>query len=355
MNMRPHLRTWIISALIVTGFLMSGWLLIGRDQKKSGKKQMASIDGSVITEAQVRSEAADELESLDLEMMKSKATFALNEHQILESAVDQLLEDKILDAEAAKRGISRDELLAKEVEENSQPTKEEINAFYETNKQRINRPKEEALPQITQYLKNQREGAARRALIKKLEKEHKVIRSFEPLRFDVESKISPSLGPKSAPVVLVVFSDFQCPYCRGLSTTLKQVLKQYGDKVRLVYRQFPLTSIHPFAQGAAEASLCAGAQGHFWEMHDLLFQDQKSLDIKDLKSKAEKLSLDTTAFNACIDTNRFASQVREDLHAAAGAGADGAPALYINGRYLNGNRPFDQIAAIIDDELQRKK
>ena len=117
----------------------------------------------------------------------------------------------------------------------------------------------------------------------------------------------------------------------------------------------PLTSIHKFAQKAAEASLCADAQGRFWEMHDLLFQDQKNLDEKDLKTRAAKLGLNTATFNKCLDGEQFTARIREDIHAGAAAGTDGTPALYVNGRFFNGNRPYEEIAGIIDEELNRKK
>jgi protein-disulfide isomerase len=353
--MRSRLQAWIISALIVAGCLLCISSLFGAEPKKSAKKPLATIDGVVITEAQARVEGSSELESLDLKIAKTKATFAMNEHQILADAVERLIEERVLQAEASRQGISKDELLAKEIKQKVQePTKEEIDEFYEENQQRINKPKEEIAAKISEFLKKQQEGDLRQAFIEKLEKDHKVVRSIEPLRFSVDAKGSPSLGPAAAPVVLVLFSDFQCPYCKGMSATLREVSKKYGDKVRLVFRQFPLTSLHPLAQGAAEASLCAAAQGRFWEMHDLLFQNQKSLNAKDLKSHAEKLGLDAAAFNACVDSKRFAPQIKEDLKTGASAGTDGTPALYINGRFLNGNRPFEQIAEIIDEELQTK-
>jgi protein-disulfide isomerase len=354
-DMRSRLQAWIITALIIAGCLLISSALFGGEQKKSTKKPLATLDGIVITETQARAEGASELESLDLKIAKSRANFAMDEHQILDDAVERLIEERLLQAEATRQGISKDELLAKEIKQKVQgPTKEEIDAFYEANQQRINKPKEEIAAKISDYLKKQTESEVRQAFIEKLEKEHKVVRSLEPLRFSVDAKVSPSIGPAAAPVVLVLFSDFQCPYCKGMSATLKEVTKKYGDKVRLVFRQFPLTNIHPFAQGAAEASLCAAAQGRFWEMHDLLFQNQKSLSVKDFKSHAEKLGLDTAAFNACVDSKRFAPQVKEDLKAGAGAGTEGTPALYINGRFLNGNRPFEQIAEIIDEELKGK-
>jgi protein-disulfide isomerase len=353
--MRSRLQAWIITALIIAGCLLTTSALFAGEQKKSAKKPLATIDGVAIMEAQARAEGTSELESLDLKIAKSRATFAMDEHQILNDAVERLIEEKLLQAEATRQKISMDELLAKEIKQKVQePTKEEIDSFYEANQQRINKPKEEIAAKISDYLKKQKESEVRQAFIEKLEKEHKVVRSLEPLRFNVDVKGSPSIGPAAAPVVLVLFSDFQCPYCKGMSATLKEVTQKYGEKVRLVFRQFPLTNIHPFAQGAAEASLCAAAQGRFWEMHDLLFQNQKSLSAKDLKSHAEKLGLDTAAFNACVDSKRFAPQVKEDLKAGASAGTDGTPALYVNGRFLNGNRPFEQIAEIIDEELKGK-
>jgi protein-disulfide isomerase len=266
------------------------------------------------------------------------------------------VEEKLLSAEAAKQGISKEELTAREIDGKVQEiTSEEIESFYEANKQRIKMEKEEALSQIGKYLRKQKASAARKDFMEKLEKEHKVIRSLKPLRFDVSAPGRPAQGPFSAPVSLVLFSDFQCPYCREMSDTLKEVVKNYGKKVRLVFRQMPLASIHPFAQKAAEASLCAAAQGHFWEMHDLLFQNQGNLGEKDLKKRAGQLGLDTAAFNKCLDEERFAAQVREDVRAGAAAGTDGTPALYINGRFFNGNRPYDEIAEIIDEELNKKK
>jgi protein-disulfide isomerase len=354
--MRSFFRASTISALIIAGCLLSQMSLSGQEPKKAQGKRLASVDGIAITEAQVRKESADDLESLELKKLKEKASFARNEQEILENALERLVEEKLLAAEAAKQGISKEALIAKEIDGKvPEITSEEIGSFYERNQQRIKTAKEEALPLIEKYLRKQKTSSARQAFIQTLEKEHKVIRSLEPLRFDVSTAQRPAQGPASAPVLLVLFSDFQCPYCEEMSETLKEVVKNYEKKVRLVFRQFPLASIHKFAQKAAEASLCADAQGHFWEMHDLLFQDQNNLSEKDLKTKAAKLGLNTADFDKCLDGEQFTAQIREDLRAGAAAGADGTPALFINGRFLNGNRPYEDIAEVIDEELSRKK
>jgi len=354
--MRSFYRASTIGALIIAGCLLSQMSLNGQERKQAWGKRLASVNGIAIMESQVRKESADELESLEMKKLKEKASFAQNEQEILENALERLVEEKLLAAEAAQQGISKEELIAKEVDGKApETTSEEIESFYEQNKQRIKMAKEEALPQIGKYLRKQKTSSARQVFIETLEKKYKVVRSMEPLRFDVNALQRPAQGPASAPVLLVLFSDFQCPYCEEMSETLKEVVKNYGKKVRLVFRQLPLTSIHKFAQKAAEASLCAAAQGRFWEMHDLLFQDQENLAEKDLKAKAAKLGLNTAVFNKCLDGERFTAQIREDIRAGAAAGADGTPALFVNGRFLHGNRPYEDIAEVIDKELNRKK
>jgi predicted DsbA family dithiol-disulfide isomerase len=357
-KMRVLSRTMlvVIILLIGSGGFPAQKRSRGKEQKPSGMKKMASVDGVAITETQARMEGAADLDSLELQVLRSKATAARNEHDILENALERLIQEMLLRSEAQKRGLSKEELLTREIQPNiTEPTAEEIDAFYTENKQRIGKPKEQVLPQISKLLKQRKESELREAFFSRLEKEHQVVRNFEPLRYTVDSSSRPSLGPASAPVQLVLFSDFQCPYCKRFNVTVKEVLKKYGDKVHLVFRQFPLTNIHANAQKAAEASLCAQAQGHFWEMHDLLLQNQGNLRDVELKERANRLGLDLAAFNSCLDSARYGGQIQEDIRAGASAGVEGTPALFINGRFLYGSRPFEDVAAVIDEELKSKK
>jgi protein-disulfide isomerase len=153
----------------------------------------------------------------------------------------------------------------------------------------------------------------------------------------------------------VEFSDFECPFCGGLFPTLKQIEKDYGDKLRIVYREFPLTSIHPHAEKAAEAALCAFEQQHFWEFHDSMFGNQKELSIADLKQRAADMKLNTEKFNECIDSSRKVEAIQKDVQDGARAGVTGTPAMFINGRFLSGNQPYQTIKDLIEDELQRKQ
>jgi protein-disulfide isomerase len=176
-----------------------------------------------------------------------------------------------------------------------------------------------------------------------------------PPRTEIATAGFPARGPATAPVTIVEFSDFECPFCGRLFPTLKAVENIYVDRIRIVYRQFPLRRIHPLAEKAAEASLCANEQGRFWEMHDSLFGDQEHLTVDALKARAVSLKLDTAAFNACLDSGREAAAIDKDIAEGTKAGVTGTPAMFINGRMLVGAQPFAAIQAIIEEELQRKK
>jgi protein-disulfide isomerase len=354
--MRSITKTAMIVGLFITlsAFISESSSQGAEKQKPSTK--FGSFDGKAITEDQVRKEAAPELESLELQALQFQAERRIKEYGILEEALQRLLEEKMLDLEASKRGISKEQLLEELRKSVKEPTKQEIDQFYEENKSRISKSKEDAAAQIDKYLKRQKERNAREELLEKLEKQHKVVRSLEPLRFTIKDAAgSPSKGLKSAPVVLVLFSDFQCPYCKDNMETLKDIMKNYGTKVRLIFRQFPLTSIHPNAQRAAEASLCANAQNRFWEMHDALFANQNNLKEENIDAQAKLLGLDMEAFHACLASSRIKNAVSEDIRAGSSAGTNGTPTLFINGRYLNGNRSYTDIAMVINEELAKKK
>lgn len=354
--MRSFPSIAVAATLIIVGFLQADMLLPGKERAVPGSKKLASVDGTAITETQARMDGAEDLESLEFQMLRSKAAFERKEHQILEAAMERLVEKKLIKEEAAKRGIPEEELLDKEVDRKiPEVTGMEIDNFYAANKQHIQKSKDEIAPEISKFIKQQKTIDARKAFLKRLEKEHKVVRFLQPLRYKVDAPGRPSLGPASAPVVIVAFTDYQCPYCKRYNAPLKEIRKRYGDKVRMVFRQFPLTSIHPYARRASEAALCAAAQNRFEAMHDSLLGSQSSLQEENLRNRANKLGLDMNAFNSCFASSRNGVLVQEDLRAAASSGVEGTPALFINGRYLNGVYPLEEIASIIDEELKNKK
>ena len=176
--------------------------------------------------------------------------------------------------------------------------------------------------------------------------------SEEAIEIDIAG--APSRGSQMATVTIVEFSDFECPFCGRFFPTLKQIKDTYGDRIQIVYRQFPLPNLHPSAFKAAEASLCANEQGEFWAFHDLLFQEQSRLAVRDLKEKAGRLGLNQRKFDNCLDTGRYVQQVQDDMAAGRTAGVTGTPALFVNGIPIKGGAvDFEVVAEVLDQELQR--
>jgi len=162
----------------------------------------------------------------------------------------------------------------------------------------------------------------------------------------------PSKGPEAAPVTVVEFSDFECPYCAKAEPAVKDLLEleKYKGKIKFVYMDFPL-SMHPKAQKAAEAGHCAGDQGKYWEMHGKMFATSPKLSVTDLKAYARELGLDGNRFDKCLDSGDKAKVVEVAAKAGAAAGVNGTPAFYVNGRLLAGAPQVSSFAALIDAEL----
>lgn len=171
---------------------------------------------------------------------------------------------------------------------------------------------------------------------------------------EVSADDDPALGPPDAEVVIVEFLDFQCGYCGRFATeTLYQILDTYGDEIRFVSRDFPLTSIHTHAQKAAEAAQCAHEQGNYWEYHDLLLRNQQALTIDSLQGYAEQLGLDMMSFDECLESGRYTTEVQQDLADGETYGVTGTPTFFVNGRLLVGAKPFSAFQAAIEEELTR--
>lgn len=161
-------------------------------------------------------------------------------------------------------------------------------------------------------------------------------------------------GDAKAPVTIVVYSDFECPFCLRFHGTLQQILSDYTGRVRLVYRHFPLRSIHPQAQKAAEASECAANQNRFWEMHDRLFElnSSRTMSVATFKEAAKALGLNTTTFNACLDNSDEAARVEKDYQDGIAIGVSGTPGSFIGTHYIAGALPYEEIKSIIETQLK---
>lgn len=306
---------------------------------------VAVVDGKPITMADVEALAGARLSQLRAQ-----------EYQLKRQALDELIARRLVEKEAAARGISADELMRTEIEAKVPAiTEAEQRAFYEQNKSRMgNTAEAEALRQIEAYLRQQKVRERQQAFVGDLKTKTAVRVMLEPPRVPVAIGDDPVKGPAAAPVTIVEFSDFQCPFCSRVNPALKQVEDTYGDKVRFVFRNFPLLQIHPQAAKAAEAASCAADQGKFWEMHDRLFANQQKLAVEDLKQYATELGLKTAEFTQCLDSGKKEAEWKKDMEEGSSYGLTGTPAFFINGRLISGAQPFEAFKQIIDEELEMK-
>lgn len=162
----------------------------------------------------------------------------------------------------------------------------------------------------------------------------------------------PAWGPEQAAVTIIEFSDYQCPFCgRFFEQTYSTLKDVYGEQVRYVFRDFPLTTIHPGAKESAEAAQCAFEQDRFWDYHDLLFENQQAQDKDSLIGYAADLGLEADAFAACLDSGKYANEVQADVDAGLSYGVAGTPTFFVNGRKVVGAQPFGMFQQIIEEEL----
>ena len=304
---------------------------------------LATVDGQAITEQDLLPQVEGPLRPLRDQ-----------EYQIKKKALDNMIAQRILDAEAKKKGLTADKLLEQEVDAKiAEPTDVELKAVYAVQKEQKeqNRTFEEMKPQLAQTLKRARIQQARQEYSAHLREQAKVSVMLNPPRVEVAVDPARVRGNPKAKVMIVEFSDFQCPYCGQVEGTLKSVLAKHEGVVALAFRDYPLSQIHPMALGAAEAARCAGEQGKFWEYHDLLFGDQAGLDHNGLIAKAAKLQLDAKQFDACVSSEKYKAAIQQDNQEGVRAGVNGTPGFFINGVFLNGAQPESAFEKAIQDQL----
>jgi len=304
---------------------------------------VAIVGGLPISEAELLNQTRSQMQQLRNQ-----------EYEIKKQALDGLVNQMLLEAEARLQNVGAAELLMREVDSQlRETTEEEISAFYAGQKDRIGKPIEEVKDQIAQLLKQGRLQQARQNYVAKLRNKLPVEILLEPPRLNVKADPARMRGDVNAPVTIVEFSDFQCPFCLRAYPTLRAVLAKYPSKVRMSYRDFPLSTIHGQARIASEAARCAGDSGKFWEYHDMLFEKPGDLSRETLMAHAAALSLDTPAFELCLEAGKYRAAVEQDYQEGQQAGISGTPAFYINGIFLSGAQQSTAFEQIIDSELAR--
>jgi protein-disulfide isomerase len=305
----------------------------------------ATVGGAVITMDELDKAAANQL-----------AKVHQQEFQVRSDALTGMIQQKLLANEAAARKVTEADLLQTEVDAKTPtPTQEEVSQYYEKMKSRMGgKTLDDVKGDIEKVLKAQKANERRAQFLTELSAKNEVKIMLEPPRSTIALRpTAPIMGPADAPITIVEWSDYQCPFCKRAHPTVEQVLTEYKGKVRFIYLDYPLP-FHPMAMPAAQAVHCAQDQGKFWEYHKNLFEAPGDLSKADLTKRATDIGLDAAAFEACTTSNKFDSLIKTNYDDGQALGVTGTPAFFINGRMLVGAQPIEQFRDIINDELSRK-
>ena len=334
--------------------LLSASLVILGSTIACAQQPAATTDGSADVVARYGDQVITDGE-LDV-MVKAKViALRQQEYDIKRQQLEQTVFERLVDQAASAEGLTTEQYLQREVSEKlAQPSDEEIQKVLDQYRSRLNPDEEKAREQVVSYLQQQQQGQLNTALKESLFNAANVQFMLEPIRFEavVTDQHPTRGGDASAPVTIIEYTDFQCPFCSRVQPTIDAVLEQYGGSVRHVFKELPLP-MHAQAKLGAEAALCAGDQGQFWEMHDWLFANKNSINRDALAAQGATLGLDVDEFNGCIDAEKYSRLIEEDMQEANSFGITGTPGFLINGRVLRGAVPLEQFQAVINEELRK--
>ena len=304
-------------------------------------KPIAEVNGRPIYEQDLMTVAGPKL----LELRNQ-------EYKLKSDALDGLIRKNLIEFEAKRKGLTSEELLKQEVDSKvADPSDDEAKGYYLAAKSGTTLPFDQVKSQVKRLLKNAEIQRARDEYADSLRNKAQISILLQPPAVEVGYDANRVKGNPDAPVTIVEFADFQCPFCKRTEATLNELLRKYNGQVKLAYRDFPLSQIHEHAEKAAEASHCALAQGKYWEMHDAMFADQAKLDESSLVKTSASLGLDQNAFESCLKSGKFKAAVQQDAESGAQAGVNATPVFFINGESLNGAQAEEQFTTIIDRQL----
>jgi len=343
------MRTKWILVILVAAVAWGGCQTPGQEAKtgpaggEAGQEVVASVNGVNISAEELDAAAKGQIQKIQAQI-----------YQVKKRVLDGLIEGKLLEEAAKEKGVSVEAYVAENVDAKvNPPTDEEIQAFYDSQKGRIQAPLEQVKARISEHLMQTQKAAKRREMIDLLKKSADVKVMLEPPRTEVSLEgAAYTSGDKEAEVVLVEFSDYQCPYSKRAQSTVSKVLEEYKGKIYYAFFDYPLP-FHKNAMKAHEAARCAGEQGKYVEYSAKVFGNQQNLGVEGLKQDAKDLGLDMDAFDSCLDTGKTAESVKQSVQKGSDAGVSGTPAFFINGIMISGAQPFEAFQEVIDAELAR--
>jgi protein-disulfide isomerase len=306
------------------------------------KTVVAELEGTSIT-----------LSELDAAVAGEMSQIRHQEYEIRKRGLDRMIEDRLIDKEAQKRGLTREALLKAEIEDKvSLPADGEVAMLYEQYKTRfIGKSKDEAMEIIRQSLRRQGMGDREREFRSTLRQGRNIKVALDAPRAKVTVPAEAyARGPADAKVTMVEFLDYGCGFCKRAHATVEELMKKYDGKIRFVHRDYPLSADGPTVN-AARGVHCAADQKKTWEYHADLLTEPGSYDDADLNRRAGKLGLDGKAFGACLASKKYDERIQQSAEAGQELGVNSTPTFFINGRRVAGAQPFEVFTEIIDAEL----
>jgi protein-disulfide isomerase len=318
--------------------ILALFLISGASAQNPEEKPAAVVEGKPVY-------ASEFLPKLEGQIYKVRQ----EEYELKRKALEGVINQRLLAAEAEMWSITPEELLHQEVDSLVQePTDEQVEQRFVVQMFRSGGQATVSKEDIHDQMMQSAVEAAREQYFQMLRQKADVKIYLLPPALKVDYDPARVRGAADAPITIVEFSDFQCPYCEQAYFMMKALLEKYSGKIKMAYRDLPLEEVKNDFHGAAVASRCAGEQGKFWEYHDLLFENQEEYGAGAFESFAASLQLDTDKFSACLKSDKYMPLVKKDLEEAVRLGATGTPAFYINGIFVNGARPMEEFVELID-------
>jgi len=322
---------WLLAVSLLATIPLSAQVTI------NGQVVVAEVSGQKLTAGELEQEEGGKL-------LQARFQYYVNQRK----ALDDLIDSRLLVNEAQRRHLTLDQLLEQEVYKPvKDPTEDQLQVYYEGLD--TQQPYEAVRGQVLEHIRELRRNKARAGFVATLRKQANIVVLLSPPVADVSLANSYVRGRRDAEIVLIEFADFECPYCEKVTPALQQLRKEYGDKVAIGFKNFPLP-MHHKAQKAAEAALCAGEQGKFWEYHDVLFYSQQ-FSVAELKQHARVLKLNGERFDECLDSGSMADRVKKDAEEGKSLGLTGTPSFFVNGHFFSGAVDYDTLKQMIEQQL----
>jgi protein-disulfide isomerase len=305
---------------------------------QSDSTVVAEVGGQKVTMAELEQEESQKL-------LAAHYTY----YQAETKALEELIDKRLLEQKAKAEGLTYEQLINRDIRSQvKDPSEDQMKVYYEGLD--TEQPYEAVRGKILDKIRDVRLNHLTAAYVRALRAETPVFIGLAPPQVSVETNnAAATIGPKAPAVTLVEFADYECPYCQKVASDLKKLQADMGDKVELIYKDFPLP-MHKNAEKAAEAGRCAAKQGKFWDLHDEMFRTH-SLETDQIKEQASKLGVNQAEFDKCLDSGSEASAVDQDRKEGIKLGITGTPSFFINGHFLSGALDYASLKKVVDQQI----